>query len=124
MATAPLSTSSAQAPHDAIDAELETILTSFDTSYAWNYGNVKEGLRDLYEKAKNEQWNATTQLAWETHVDPETEIVPATINPYAGYAPFEKLTEREKKHFSHANISWQLSQFMHGEQGALITAST
>jgi hypothetical protein len=34
------------------DSELETILTSFDTSYAWNYGCVKEGLRDLYEKAK------------------------------------------------------------------------
>jgi hypothetical protein len=35
---------------------LETILTSFDTSYAWNYGSVNEGLRDLYEKAKREQW--------------------------------------------------------------------
>jgi len=30
-----------------LDEELETILTSFDTSYAWNYGNVKDGLRDL-----------------------------------------------------------------------------
>ena len=35
--------------------ELDTILTSFDTSYAWNYGSVKEGLRELYEKAKREQ---------------------------------------------------------------------
>ena len=26
-------------------------------------------------------------------------------------------------HFRHATISWQLSQFLHGEQGALITAS-
>ncbi len=123
MATAPLSNSYDQTRHDAIDAELDTILTSFDTSYAWNYGNVKEGLHDLYEKAKNEQWNATTQLAWETHVDPETEIVPPAINPFAEYAPFQKLSEKEKKYFRHANISWQLSQFMHGEQGALITAS-
>ncbi len=46
-----------------LDEELETILTSFDTSYAWNYGNVKDGLRDLYEKAKRDQWNGTTQLA-------------------------------------------------------------
>ncbi len=37
MATAPLSTSPEQTRPDAIDAELETILTSFDTSYAWNY---------------------------------------------------------------------------------------
>ena len=35
---------------DELDEELETILTSFDTNYVWNYGSVKEGLRDLYEK--------------------------------------------------------------------------
>ena len=49
---------------DGPDRELETILTSFDTNYVWNYGSVKEGLRDLYEKAKRDQWNATTQLDW------------------------------------------------------------
>jgi len=123
MSTAPLSVSSDQTRHDAIDAELETILTSFDTSYAWNYGNLKEGLHDLYEKAKNEQWNATTQLAWDTQVDPESEIIPAAINPYADYAPFQKLSDKQKLNFRHASIAWQLSQFMHGEQGALITAS-
>jgi hypothetical protein len=55
------------------DAELETILTSFDSNYVWNYGSVKEGLRDLYEKAKREQWNATSQLDWSIEVDPETK---------------------------------------------------
>ena len=35
---------------ERLDEELETILTSFNTNYAWRYGNVKEGLRDLYEK--------------------------------------------------------------------------
>ena len=57
------------APHvnqlEKLDRELETILTSFDTNYVWNYGSVKEGLRDLYEKAKRDQWNSTTQLAWD-----------------------------------------------------------
>ena len=57
----------------SVDEELEQILTSFDTSYVWNYGTVKEGLRDLYEKAKRDQWNSTTQLAWDTHVDPEAQ---------------------------------------------------
>ena len=59
---------------EGLDRELETVLTSFDTSYAWNYGSVKDGLRDLYEKSKREQWNGTTQLAWQTSVDPEAEI--------------------------------------------------
>jgi hypothetical protein len=105
------------------DRELETILTSFDTSYAWNYGSVKEGLRELYEKAKRDQWNGTTQLAWETSVDPEGEIIPPAINPLADYAPFRKLDERQRRRLRHAQISLQLSQFLHGEQGALIVAS-
>ncbi len=70
---------------DRIDAELETILTSFDTTYAWNYGSVKAGLRDLYEKAKREQWNGTQQLKWETQVDPEGQIIPQSYNPLEDY---------------------------------------
>ncbi len=108
---------------DAIDQELETILTSFNTNYAWNYGSVKEGLRDLYEKAKRDQWNSTTQLAWDTDVDPESEIIPTVINPLNGYGPYEKLNAKEKVRLRHAQISLQLSQFLHGEQGALIVAS-
>ena len=108
---------------DRLDHELDTILTSFDTNYVWNYGTVKEGLRDLYEKAKRDQWNGTTQLAWATRVEPESEIIPSAINPLAGYAPFEKLDARERARFRHAQISLQLSQFLHGEQGALIVAS-
>jgi hypothetical protein len=106
-----------------LDNELETILTSFDTNYTWNYGSVKEGLRDLYEKAKRDQWNSTTQLAWATEVDPEGPIIPPAINPLAGYAPFEKLDAKEVKRFQHAQVALQLSQFLHGEQGALIVAS-
>ncbi len=108
---------------ERLDEELETILTSFDTNYAWRYGNVKEGLRDLYEKAKRDQWNGTTQLKWDTPVDPEVDILPRHLNPLQGFAPYEKLTEKEKQRFQHAQVALQLSQFLHGEQGALIVAS-
>jgi len=115
------------APHvnqlEQLDSELDTILTSFDTNYVWNYGSVKEGLRDLYEKAKRDQWNSTTQLAWDTPVEPESPIVPEAINPLRDYAPFQKLTAREQARLRHAQIALQLSQFLHGEQGALIVAS-
>jgi hypothetical protein len=107
----------------AIDAEIETILTSFDSSYAWRYGSVKEGLRELYEKAKREQWNATTQLDWSIAVDPESEIIPQVFNPLEDYAPYKALSDKQKLQFRHAQLSWTLSQFLHGEQGAMITAS-
>jgi hypothetical protein len=103
--------------------DIETILTTFDTNYAWNYGTVKEGLRDLYEKAKREQWNGSVQLAWDTPVDPEGEIIPQVYNPLEDYGPYKKLSEKQVREFRHATMSLQLSQFMHGEQGALIVAS-
>lgn len=111
------------APGNDANQDLEEILTSFDSNYVWNYGSVKEGLRDLYEKAKREQWNSTTELAWSTPVDPESEIIPAQFNPLADYAPAQKLDEKERIRLQHALISNQLSQFLHGEQGALIVAS-
>src|SRR5438477_6517926 len=106
-----------------LDEELETLLTSFDTSYAWNYGSVKDGLRDLYEKAKRDQWSRTTQLPWDTDVDPELGILPDIINPLAGYAPYERLDAKEKNRLRHGQVALQLSQFLHGEQGAFIVAS-
>ncbi len=114
-----------QTPQTIADADqdLELILTSFDSNYVWNYGTVKEGLRELYEKAKREQWNGTTQLDWSIEVDPESEIVPAQLNPLADYGPAKKLNDKEQRRLSHAMISNQLSQFLHGEQGALIVAS-
>ncbi len=108
---------------EQLDEELETILTSFDSSYAWNYGSVKEGLRELYEKAKRDQWNGTTQLAWDTNVDPERGILPDITNPLNGYAPYERLNSKERDHLRHGQVALQLSQFLHGEQGALIVAS-
>ena len=107
--------------------ELEIILTSFDSNYVWNYGSVKEGLAELYEKAKREQWNGTTQLAWDTDVDPEGEIIPrkAGHTRSHGYAPLREAEQaKEKRRTSaHAQIALQLSQFLHGEQGAMIVAS-
>ena len=108
---------------EQLDAELETVLASFDTSYVWNYGSVKAGLRELYEKAKREQWNSTKQLKWDTDVDPEGEIIPVAINPMEGYGPYHKLNDKERQRLRHAQIALQLSQFLHGEQGALIVAS-
>ena len=108
---------------DPIDTEIETILTSFDTAYAWNYGDLKSGLRDLYEKAKRDQWNASERLDWTTDVDPESEIIPAHFSLLAGLPAFAKLDARERARCNHAQLSLTLSNFLHGEQGAMIVAS-
>ena len=74
-------------------------------------------------KAKAEQWDGAESLDWSIEVDPEVPLLPSELNPLKDYAPFRKMTTREQARVQHGLTSWQLSQFMHGEQGALIVAS-
>jgi hypothetical protein len=103
--------------------EVEELLTKFPLQYTWNYTMVRQELANLYEKAKRDQWNATDQLAWATDVDPEAEIVPDFQIPIYGTHIWEKLTPAEIKKTRREALSWTLSQFMHGEQGALLAAA-
>ena len=109
-------------PMTPID-EVEELLTRFPLQYTWNYAMVRQELTNLYEKAKRDQWNATDQLAWGTSVDPESELVPDFQIPIYGTHIWEKLTPGEVKKLRREALSWTLSQFMHGEQGALLATA-
>jgi hypothetical protein len=103
--------------------EVEFLPTTFDVAYTWNYETVRQELKNLYEKAKREQWNATNQLAWDTSVDPEAELVPDFQIPVYGTHIWEKLTPGDIRKLRREALSWTLSQFMHGEQGALLATA-
>jgi hypothetical protein len=65
-----------------VDADLERVLTSYDTCYVWRYGSPSSSLRELYAKAKRDQWDGAADLDWTIDVDPELEpLLPAEINP-------------------------------------------
>ncbi|HZP41569.1 MAG TPA: ferritin-like domain-containing protein [Candidatus Binatia bacterium] len=114
-----------EAPNATIRSidDVDFLPTRFDTAYTWDYGVAREDLRTLYEKAKSDQWNATVGLAWETDVDPEREIVPDVQVPVYGTHIWEKLTEAEIRKLRREALAWTLSQFMHGEQGALLATA-
>ena len=103
--------------------DVEPLLTTFPLSYVWKYETRKQDVRNLYEKAKREQWNATDQLAWTTPVDPERENLPDMMMPIYGSHIWDKLDERGVKELRHEGFAWMLSQFLHGEQGALLATS-
>ncbi len=104
-------------------ADLERVLTSYDTCYVWRYGSPASSLRELYAKAKRDQWDGAADLDWSIDVDPEDPLLPAEINPLRDFAPYKKMNAREQLRVRQCQVAWQLSQFMHGEQGALIVAS-
>ena len=102
--------------------------SNFDSIFTWDYGRSRPALVKLYEKAKTSQWNASTDLDWSIDVDPEK--VGSELGG-GGAQRFQALREAEDspvKHFgdkewTQVSIELQnslLSQFMHGEQGALL----
>jgi hypothetical protein len=98
-----------------------------DSIFTWDYSLQRPALRKLYEKAKTGQWNATTDLPWETEVDVEKIAVeerallgnPVDQNLLAG-TPVGSWSDKEWIQFGIESKNWSLSQFMHGEQGALL----
>ena len=110
-----------------VDEITHIVKDNSDAIFTWDYSLTRPALRKLYEKAKVGQWNGTTDLPWETPVDIEATIaadqaaIGAGIDPnhYAGTA-VEKWGEKEWREFGIQGRKWSLSQFMHGEQGALI----
>ena len=98
--------------------------------FTWDYEKgAKPQLDKLYEKAKKAQWNGQTDLDWSIEVDQEKVVMNnAEANPdqmqwgaadLAGTA-LEKWGDKEWLQFGMENQNWLLSQFMHGEQGALL----
>jgi hypothetical protein len=84
-------------------------------------------MRALYERAKAHQWNATTDLPWDTPVDPldpsRPIVPPVFIDRGTAAACGIPLTEAEHRRLLASFTSWLLSQFLHGEQGALFAAA-
>ena len=102
--------------------------SDYDTIFTWDYEKgARPKLNKLYEKAKNAQWNGETDLPWDTDVDQE-KLAYQVAEMQGGFAagfditgtPLEKWSEKEFVQFSIESQNWTLSQFLHGEQGALI----
>ena len=109
-----------------VDEALHTVADNADAIFTWDYEKgARPGLNKLYEKAKGAQWNGETDLPWDTEVDLEKNAALQRLQ-FAEFendvsdTPLEKFTEQDFINLSIEMDNWTLSQFMHGEQGALI----
>jgi hypothetical protein len=109
---------------------IHAVKDNADCIFTWNYAKgERPALNKLYEKAKNAQWNGETDLPWHLDVDIEKVVAAAPVDPeadpvmIAARAPGGPLHNWGDKEFSQLlqeMQNWTISQFMHGEQGALV----
>jgi len=91
------------------------------TTLRWEYEDGRGSLLELYEKGKKQQWNASERIDWSQDLDPENPMgVPDMAISIYGSDMWRKMTEKEKIKLRHHGQAWQISQFLHGEQGALV----
>jgi hypothetical protein len=98
-------------------------------SLVWDYDTHRPRVSQLYERAKAAQWNPSVDLDWSTEVDPGAEVPPDTPggldwsrlgSPLCDALGSDPELRRE---FVAQQHGWLVSQFMHGEQGALLAAA-
>jgi hypothetical protein len=111
-----------------VDAVMHSVNANLDATFTWDYERSRLPLVKLYEKAKTSQWNASTDLDWSIDVDQEA-VVLANAGQDGGFfsdsidlsgTPFAKWTDKEWIQLGIEGQNWTLSQFLHGEQGALL----
>lgn len=106
-----------------LPSDVETLSTTFPATFTWDYGHRDAGLARLYTHAKRDQWDGATTLDWQLNVDPEAENLPDSQIAIYGSPLWDRLTGRERERLRHESMSWILSQFLHGEQGALLATA-
>ncbi|HZU73339.1 MAG TPA: ferritin-like domain-containing protein [Acidimicrobiales bacterium] len=98
------------------------------SEFTWDYEQTRSGLVKLYEKGKRSQWNATTDIDWTPEVNFGAPSEDGFGGIFGGGGPasdglFARLDEGMRNQLRWEFQSWMVSQFMHGEQGALLATA-
>jgi hypothetical protein len=108
--------------HPSRGDEVPAALTAL---YNWNYGSEIDTLRTLYANALERQWIALRDLDWSREIDREAFSNTFSIGgiPIQQTAFWRDLDPRTRWEMSRRTAAFMLSNFLHGEQGALMVAS-
>ncbi|MCZ2524218.1 ferritin-like domain-containing protein [Streptomyces sp. HB2AG] len=92
--------------------------------FTWDYDDGRDRLLALYQKGKDKQWDAARRIDWDLEVDPYDPLgVPdQALTPY-GTPYWDRMSEADRRELRRHYASWQFSQFLHGEQGAMVCAA-
>ena len=101
----------------------DTLKSPMEVCWQFSYDIDQEQLRRLYQKAKKFQWDAEEQMDWEYPIDPSKPLIDEDRFGLARLPFVQKLPKSQQEGLRAHIAAYQLSQFLHGEQGALMTAA-
>ncbi|MEC9346434.1 MAG: ferritin-like domain-containing protein [Pseudomonadota bacterium] len=95
-----------------------------EVHFTWEYDDERDALLNLYDKGKKQQWDAAERIDWSQEIDWENPMsLPDQQIPIYGSDTWNKMNDANKAEMRRHLQSATLSQFLHGEQGALIATS-
>jgi hypothetical protein len=104
--------------------EGEGVKAALRAVYNWNYQPEIDQVRNLYANALERQWIALRDLDWSREVDREAFSKSFTMGgiPVDQTDFWQRLPVEKKWEISRRSAAFMLSNFLHGEQGALFIA--
>ena len=113
---------------DLSQKQVEDVVEIFHTpltgAYNWDYTISDNRIKKLYELGKELNWNGSIDLNWDyTHPADERLVETDDQLPHETLKAYENLSDEEKILFDRHSTAELMSQFLHGEQGALLVAS-
>jgi hypothetical protein len=105
--------------------QTEGVKTAMEALYNWNYEPEIDELRNLYAKSLELQWIGMKDLAWEQGLDREAFTRSFSLGglPITETQFWASLPERTRWEVARRSACFMLSNFLHGEQGALMVAA-
>lgn len=96
----------------------------FDAVFDWRFDEGRTTLMHLYQKGKDMQWDALKRIDWTQELDPENPMqMPDEAVAIYGSDMWNKMTSNERINLRRHTQAWNISQFLQGEQAALLAAS-
>jgi len=104
--------------------QTESVRSAMDAIYNWNYEPEIDELRTLYAKGLDLQWIGLRDLDWERGIDHEAFTRTFSVGglPITETQYWKKLPDDLKWEVARRSACFMLSNFLHGEQGALMVA--
>jgi para-aminobenzoate N-oxygenase AurF len=107
-----------------IDADGWEVPAAGSARFSWEYDDGRDRLLALYQKGKDKQWDAQKRIDWDLEVDPYDPLgLPDEAMPIFGTPYWDRFSEQNRRDLRRHYASWQFSQFLHGEQGAMVCAA-